>query len=605
MLRALNRKTGTFRKYNHMLDTMFENVSLFESVSLFLQNIGSWFCCGDIPPPEDYVVRNTPIKPSLYDDRLQLKELKVETPEIVAVAAGPVVNEDDAKPVVFKTSPQGVATALQTRFVIPQNFANLECNQPSEERQALARDCAEELWGQPSRRGQRVKVNVERWLAGCAPRKRDKLTKARQELLTEPLNLNDATINTFVKTECGMKKVVDGVTQPNNMAKPRAISDRSPRYTVAQTPAFQQVGKILNMRAPCFVQDSDIPSNYVYASGKPMAMINDWLNAAIIKLQQDAPGQEIVFLTRDASSWDGHNSTWLTEFSAGDGKGKPGYWHRVEKYLIWQNPKDRANFLAALDFMPNNKIRACMGKLKAKLPRGGRKSGDGCTSCGNSADNIIMDMVGAIENGCDRSLLYTVVLGDDAETVTTRTNAEKLAAYYCTDPFGMQYNKGKGVNITSLTGDVSQVSFCSMPIWRVGDRFCFGLDPDRILRKTFWSKSLAKMSKVTKDDRTYYAIGVSKGLLGGASPVDGLYDLLLAISQLRVPALSKRRRAQIDEEVTKDREHKIVTNHVKGYERTPSGNLQDVIQRSRIIAKLDIDTTVKQIKEQGLCGLRW
>jgi hypothetical protein len=246
-----------------------------------------------------------------------------------------------------------------------------------------------------------------------------------------------------------------------------------------------------------------------------------------------------------------------------------------------------------------------MGKVKAKLPRGSRKSGDGCTSCGNSADNIIMDMVGAIENGCDRSLMYTVVLGDDAETVTTRDNANKLAAYYCTDPFGMQYNRGKGVNITSLNGDLSQVSFCSMPLWPVGDKFCFGSDPERILRKTFWSKSLAKMTKVTNRERTYYAIGVSKGLLGAASPVDGLYELLLAISQIEPPTLTKRRRELIDEEVNKDREHKIGTAAVKDVARLPSGNLELVKNRSRIMARLDLNTTVEQIRKQGFSGLRW
>jgi hypothetical protein len=595
MIRSLNRRTGHFRHLNRMYDEVMTHVSWHERLELLWRKTSSWLgCCKPADGYDNLVIRNTVPRTASPHPCVQIRETVVKPEEVTAIPAGPVSRDPDNQPIIYKTDSFTLAQGIQERIIKPQEVCNQDEYVPDAAREKLAWQCVRELWKDPDEVVKPVKTCPDTWVAQCPPAKREKMKKGLATIRERGLKEQDAAINLFTKTENCLKKENHGIVSPDLDNIPRMIADRSAEYTTAQAYAFQSLGKILKLRCPTFNQKEE-PSPYVYASGCNVADLNQWMLAAIETLQSRTD-EELVFLMRDASKWDGHNSEWMVNFSAGE----KGYWHEMTKYLIWDRPIDKRNFIKAVNYMPKNNIRSMQGKLRAKLGDGARKSGDGCTSCGNSTDNIVTDMVGIKEMGVDPALVMTVVLGDDALTIGTASACKQMAAFYATNPFGMNYKKGANVSITPLNSDYTGVAFCSMPVWstKIGPQL--GSDPDRLLRKTFWSRSLASMKDVTPAEKQFYCKTVATGLLASCAAVDGLYDVIKAMADMKTPAISNRKAKRLIGEIKRDKEYKLyMSSSTGGTDRQEAGNLEEVVSRSRILSKISVQDMVKSISEKG------
>jgi hypothetical protein len=311
-----------------------------------------------------------------------------------------------------------MAIALETRVVRPQAYCNAPENQATPE-QWEAFDRAIETVCRFDEIKEVRTVDPEAWVQRCLPRRRKVLEPALAAIRESPIVKKDSVIQPFVKTECNMPKMHQGLRAPDEAAKPRVISARTPNFTVATAPAFREIGKLLASTCRPFVSEG-VPNHRVYASGVSLEELNDWVHAAISDLRARARGRVVVVLMKDASTWDGHNSEKLAKRASSEpseGQRRDGYWMRYLAFLKWKHHRDKANFVTGLRLIPKNKGRTKDGALRYEFGDGARKSGDGNTSVGNSADNLAIDEVGKEEAKIEEEDCYGAVLGDDSLTI--------------------------------------------------------------------------------------------------------------------------------------------------------------------------------------------
>jgi hypothetical protein len=350
------------------------------------------------------------------------------------------------------------------------------------------------------------------------------------------------------------------------------------------------------------------PGHFVYASGLTLEEINAWVHAATRELIAVARGRPIVVFWDDASSWDGHNSEDL----AGRGAGRrvedqwiASYWEEYRGRLHFLTPRDERNFWTAIRFMARNVGKTKDGSIRYKLPDGGRKSGDGCTSCGNTADNMCIHRVGMELYHIPEEETFGIYLGDDCLTFTFEEHAIKLKAYYSTNPFGLNYKDGEGCGYELLFhGATYEASFCSMLLMPavIGgeDTFVFGLDPRRLFSKTFWRTSDDGVD-LTLDEKVYYCRTVARGLLGAVQHVDGVYDVIKALSDIPTTQISKTKARRINQRIADANEYSISRGSAPTEQRAPAQNHDYVLAIFPELRLLEgnVDKMVAAIKRTG------
>jgi hypothetical protein len=239
------------------------------------------------------------------------------------------------------------------------------------------------------------------------------------------------------------------------------------------------------------------------------------------------------------------------------------------------------------------------GAVTYNLGKGTRKSGDGQTSCGNSLINLSVLLHGIRAVGINSDHVYAVVLGDDLLAFMTERSAVKLSRYYSRDPFGLNYKQGDNVHFCPLRANIPGLSFCSMELVRciggpLGERWALCLDPERVIRKTFWSL-MPGSEHWDIDKRIYYMRAVARGLLNHAAPLYAFHDLLTQMSRMDCKKPGSRFRARVDAALNEGAEWKMGTDRENGG-LVPS---EDAVNKWGMLNELDVPVVLAGLKADG------
>jgi len=162
----------------------------------------------------------------------------------------------------------------------------------------------------------------------------------------------------------------------------------------------------------------------------------------------------------------------------------------------------------------------------------------------------------------DEEDVYAIFLGDDALVFTYEEEAAKFKSYYSGNPFGLNYKNGEGCGSEPLfSGATQNATFCSMllmPVVIEGvSTFALGMDPRRLFAKTFW-RSADILGEMTVNEKVYHCRTVAKGLLGAVWHVDGVYDVVKALSEIPTTKIAAKRASVIRDRIALDNEYSIL-----------------------------------------------
>jgi hypothetical protein len=280
-------------------------------------------------------------------------------------------------------------------------------------------------------------VSFATWNARFPGNRRKQHLKAQKSLEITPISTNDCTRATFVKVEKGLKSDSIGYTESD----PRCIQGTSHRANVILGPWMLAFSKELS-------RQWSIGNTIVYAGGMTANDVGKWMEHAqrtrgvwIIVMGDDMlavrnDGSTISYIENDFSRFDTTISREALkfEFSIYEAFGVP----EQERFVLQQQ-------LNTIGYTNLGIKYFC---------KGGRKSGDPNTSCGNSLINGIVS----------RHILVDLAA----------TSEDHITSAYAR--FGF---KSK----TKVLYRLCDVEFCSKLFWTVGGKLILGPKPGRCLPK--------------------------------------------------------------------------------------------------------------------------
>lgn len=301
-------------------------------------------------------------------------------------------------------------------------------------------------------------TNFETWLSHYQGPQRRMMKEARTEVTSAGLADRQAMmVKAFVKVEL-LPKLLS--VQMAKEPKARLIQGRHPRLTAGVGPSFHALGKAL-----CRVWDvrNPEPLPVVYASSCDALEIGSWYGRCLDEGLRPWPD--------DADKWD-----------ASQGPGPLTSW---AEDLMDLRPRFAVRRLLQDRLGGEARPRHGVTKHGTKYTLAWQVcSGDGDTSCGNSASNGKMRIHRAYNSPAPWARSVRVAVnGDNALSmiplaVGPAAVAEERAAYRA---YGIVINSEGGL------GHIYDGQICSGRIWAIGaNRWKYGPKIGRVLSKTFW-----------------------------------------------------------------------------------------------------------------------
>jgi hypothetical protein len=311
-------------------------------------------------------------------------------------------------------------------------------------------------------------VPFDHWVARFPASQRPKFEKAR-DMATGEVTEAEKVYRAFVKVEKSIQFTSDS-PEGKKVPDPRLIQGRSHPVKVRTGPTTLAMSKRLSI---AWHPLSGGP--VAYSSGHGAETVGQWFGHSTAAVGARGP---CVYVEDDQSRWDCHvhpecQTSWNKDMRD---VGAPG--HAMEVLM------DRRKKVGVAR---HGSVYTCRGEVA---------SGDGDTSCGNSANHGKIKLLIGFEAGALDGEYRCIVNGDDGVTVLTRSALVRMGG---TKGLTNKYASYGFEAVVSVRESPYEVQFCSGRFWPVGeDGWVWGPKIGRVLGKTMWSTTMYSDKKASQ-----------------------------------------------------------------------------------------------------------